>query len=302
MIKPPKEAKLNIFNSPCLSLISPTKKINNLLKTPSKQNNQKLSPNIDTLKTFDIYNLNSKLNKDLKRITTYEELERRYPIKIKKESSNSDKFTTLNTLKVKSHANQDFQQKNSAPLAVPTKEERIKRNHSSINFSIVSFRKDYFTGSESKKQHSMIKEEIYRRNDTSIDSNKDLNNKVKGLIDFSETKHLSFGADLIIKNISSKGEIYLGSNNYKHNIENLDHFDVVVNVIGEFPEIEFKNKNIMIKEKTELFNDTHQRIIETPSQKQVLFIVKETDSFKNYKELCDIINDLFFKGNKLTEE
>ena len=118
---------------------------------------------------------------------------------------------------------------------------------------------------------------------------------------FEEHKTLSINANLILKHAFSNGEIYLGSNQYKYKPENLNIFNVIINVIGELPEntIETKDLNIEILERRDIKNVVMERIVTTKSNHKINFYILEKESFLSYPYLVEVIHNHFIKGDKI---
>jgi hypothetical protein len=125
-------------------------------------------------------------------------------------------------------------------------------------------------------------------------------NEMKESILFNKFKKMKFNADLIISHKMTKGEIYLGSNSYKYNVENLYNFDVIINVIGEDPIKTFIDKRVkftnihqtekcQIEEMTAVLENGHS----------VRFYIKKNENFHDYHFLADTIHMNFLQGKKI---
>jgi len=87
-------------------------------------------------------------------------------------------------------------------------------------------------------------------------------------------------------------------------VNNLDQFNVIVNVIGELPEIVFQNKGINVeivedRNTRNINGNIKQRLVSTVNDNKVHFYVLEKESYLNYPYLCDIIHNHFNQGDKI---
>jgi len=124
--------------------------------------------------------------------------------------------------------------------------------------------------------------------------------EMKESIIFNKFKRMKFNADLMISHKISKGEIYLGSNSYKYNVENLYNFDVIINVIGDDPLKTFTDKRLK-------FTNIHQRedrpieemtaVLENVHS--VRFYIIKKENFNDYHFLADTIQKHFLQGKKI---
>ena len=105
--------------------------------------------------------------------------------------------------------------------------ENNNRDISDLNFS-----NDY---SENSQRNSLINSFVEK-----IAGNK------KEDIDFFKYTRLLINANLIIRHKISKGEIYLGSNQYKYSIKNMEVFDVIIKIM--FVLLTFFSNSIVINE------------------------------------------------------
>jgi len=123
--------------------------------------------------------------------------------------------------------------------------------------------------------------------------------EIKENIVFDEFKTLFFNASLVMRHSISNGEIYLGSNQYKHKATNIEFFDDIFNVIGELPEKSFDKTDVKVEVVENNQSKIKERIVVTKSNHKTNFFVLENESFLNYPYLCDMLYKSFIKGNKI---
>jgi len=119
--------------------------------------------------------------------------------------------------------------------------------------------------------------------------------------DFSEFKEYSFNASLILRNKVSNGVIILGSNNYKYKVENLNHLDAIVNIIGEYPAKEFeKQVSLHVEEFNEKnCKEVFESIIITNTGHSINCYTKPNENFSSYHYLADVIHRHLWSGDKV---
>jgi len=143
-----------------------------------------------------------------------------------------------------------------------------------------------------------LKEYTPRTTDRNIKIKKAIENiteEKKSGINFFEYKPMLINANLIMKS-DDGGELYLGSNQYKYSVTNLNCFDVVVNVIGEFPEVTFPTLKVEIDEGN---TNIKHRTVSVDTEHKVEFYVLERESYLDYPKLCEIIHNNFLEGKRV---
>jgi hypothetical protein len=125
------------------------------------------------------------------------------------------------------------------------------------------------------------------------------NTKKEIIFDYFE--RLDINADLILSHRESKGQIYLGSNHYKSNISNLEKFDTIVNIVGDYPQSIFPNSpkiKITLVE-NDGSPDLEETLVENEEGHQISFLVKQKENLKEYHYLVDKIHDCFLNGDRV---
>jgi len=125
-----------------------------------------------------------------------------------------------------------------------------------------------------------------------------LDDNIKESFNLIDFKYHQFDANLILTDKNTKSEIYLGSNKYKYNYKNLQNFEVIINIIGEYPEDIFKNEEITIESKGNIENKLVRESFVYLGNHKIHFLVQANESFNSFSFLSEVIYKYLNQNNK----
>lgn len=194
---------------------------------------------------------------------------------------------TLKTPKLKCHLDNKLYSE-EINLSKPLEECRFLRDQ--INLSSISISSNF----EEKLSEGTDQSEKAKRIEKLISK------EMRESYIFNNFKKLKFNADLIIAHKLTNGEIYLGSNSYKYNVDNLYNFDVIINVIGEDPLKTFTDKRLKFIKTSKKQNCPVEEITGVLDNSHfICFYVKKNENFNDYHSLADTIQKHLLQGYKI---
>lgn len=260
----------------------------NLSNLPRKDSKKKISNASTHISTADVYLLSSQLDKVMKKSEGLLDLECKTPFKYVKGDS-TKMLHLLNSIQDKKV------RKMSADSPQPSHGQKKEENYE-ITVSYLEYH---------KPQSAEIPTLILNEPEPTIPANRfqQLLEVVKEHYEFdlSEIKEYSFNASSILRNTLTNGVLILGSNNYKYKLENLNELDVVVNVIGEYPEKEFSAySNVSIKVFGDsVFKDVCESIVILENKHCVNFFTLPKEMFSTYHYLSELIHKYIWSGKRV---